>query len=523
MMQPVTLNQIDARPGKKNPLFAALAMCLLAMTLMATAKEVAAETAPREVITGYMRLGDIYMNASASQQDKEKAFHYYKLAEEAGSITARLQIGQMLIHGEGLKKDVNQGLKLVKQAADEGRVPAYVFLGQFYSAPDNDRQDLGRAMEYFDLAAAAGDENTLLLLAAMYRDGDKVAPDPVKAFQYYSRAKKAGSATATIETATMLILGEGTERDVATGERLLTEMAQSGKISALVAQGDLKLRGATGQFDPKGAIKSYEKAAKLGSVQAMLRLGDLYFYNNFQMRNPRLALQYYKQAADLEDSYGIYSLGKALTDDPKTTVAGLELLAKAKNAGNESAIVAIANTYFFGLGIRADIKKGLAILNEANAEGNIDAAKRLLRIYRDGLADGRRKLIRPSLKQAQLIFDQLKPKLGIAEVAYESILLEAALTRTGKADQFFPKIMALPARDRQKLVRELRSVNENDYVEVLQLRMKTLGLFSGKDSGLLDGGTIRAINDFCQKKSATPQCRSGPVSYQAAEILSAMY
>ena len=375
-----------------------------------------------------------------------------------------------------------------------------------------------------DQSAIAQNTEPLLRLGDLYYEGVAVAADFARAFTYYSQAAAAGSQTGKIRMGEMLARGQGTARDVGRGRKLVQEVAASGNAGALVTLGDLYARGDGGQMNPGKAIEVYGKAATLGNTQALIRLGDLYLYGRFKAPNPKKALDYYRRAAAAGNPYGQYGVGNILAGQMVLKAGapeeGVKLLMQAQRAGVSGAITAISDSYLFRAGVKPNITRALATLNEEMQKGDVDAGRELVAIYRDGKRNGRTLLIKRNPPKARALYDQLKVKLSPGARAFEEFLLDASVAPPDKYPEYYNRLQKVHAHDRSSLVRQLRTVNPGIYRYVVQARLKQRGLFSGKPSAGLTTDAVRAMRKYCNLNGTPYFCANGPMSSQFSELLS---
>jgi TPR repeat protein len=368
------------------------------------------------------------------------------------------------------------------------------------------------------------DPQALMRLGDLYFYGEVIAPELQKAFDYYRQAAEAGSQTGKLRMGEMLARGLGVAQDVERGRRIVQEVADTGSISAQLALADMYGRGNAGPMDPPQAIIAYEKAISQGSTPAMLRLGDIYRYGRFKAPQYKKAATYYRQAADFGDAYGLYSLGRLYSEGlarrAGSPAEGLKLLRQAERAGVAGAAVAISDSYFYGYGVRRDAKKAVAILTKAMNEGNIQAAKELVAIYRDGQRDGRLLLIKRNLPRARKLLGEIGNRISSGEMAIEQFLIDCASAKSAGYLALYNRLRKFSSHDQSVLVRDLRRVNPNLYVFFAQSRLREIGAFKGKATGKLSATTSRAIRRYCNRTGTLYFCRHDPMSSQSAEMLS---
>jgi TPR repeat protein len=505
-----------------------------------------------------LRLGDLL--SSPPNADLPQAFDYYQRASNAGSQTGMLRVGEMLVRGQGTRQDVGRGLALITAAADAGNVNGLILLGDLHSgSPTSVANDRPKALGFYRRAALGGEPRALLALGdaltkfyagpsdgeaaieayvraasggstdASLRLGDGfsagkiVAVDLARAFAHYRKAAESGSKTGQLRMAEMLARGQGVPQDIAAGYRMVRNLVDEQDSRALLALGDLLSRGDAGPIDAQAAIRAYEAAADAGLADAFMRLGDLYREGVIVRRRADLAVDYYRRAADAGNPYGLYALGLGYMEGQLSGYGSpadaVVLLQDAEAAGVSDAVIAIANGVLFGYGTTRDVPGALAILDEAAVAGNVSASLRLVEIYRDGIVDGRTRLIRKDLDLARRYLSDVEDRLDRGASLHEAMLLDAASGTEQAYERIFGLAQEISPRSQEALLRELLTVNANAYTYVVQSQLDRLELFSGAKTGTLDRPTIRAINSYCALKQVEALCRLGPMSSQTARVL----
>lgn len=474
-----------------------------------------------ELVKSYLRLAEMYAEGRAVQRDLKKAVDYYRLAEMAGSDEARLALGTMALKGEGLPQDRTSALARIEPIAARGNIDALLLLADIYMGLYGGRSDPQRALAKLQLAADRGEIAAMLRIGDYYREGEVVAYDASKAVKAYKQAEALGSRTATVELALLQAVGEGMPRNAAAAMLRLQRLEAEGKMSALVAEGDLKLNGGAPAVDIAGAVDVWSEAAANGRIDAMLRLGDFYFYGVYGSTKFKKALSFYAAAAATGDKYGTLAFAKAQLARSKGVKDALKKLDTLTTMGFDEAGVVIADAYLRGHGVSQNPKKGLARLKKMAASGSKYANLRLIEIYRDGLSEGGHLLVRRNLPKARATLDAIAPSLGISELLYQQILLDAAAGATWTPSQLLERLNRLPVAMRQRLVKELRLAAPPLYVDLVRLKMQALGYLAPDKKGAKN--LSKAVKSYCSSLGARKLCNGGTSAQLTAEVLQALF
>lgn len=86
------------------------------------------------------------------------------------------------------------------------------------------------------------------------------------------------------------------------------------------------------------------------------------------------------------------------------------------------------------------------------------------------------------------------------------------------------KFESLPDKFAKPTFVNVRRLNPNAYVYVIQDRLKNAELYKGRMSGMLTSDTIRAINALCRQGENADNCGLGPMSpVVARQIADALF
>ncbi|MEX2173178.1 MAG: tetratricopeptide repeat protein, partial [Pirellulaceae bacterium] len=334
----------------------------------------------------------------------------------------------MALAGDGMAVDVPRAKTLFEQAIAAGyEKVGWVALGDLYRG-DNDLHDLAKAAEAYQNAADAGDTTSLLTLARMALAGDGMAvpPDPPRAIEYLSIAADLGSTDARLRLGEMIARGEGIAQDTSLGFAILSEVAAAGDVRGIVAIGDLYANGSVGPVDGSAAIDAYQAAASRGSADAMMKLGYAYRDGKMVGADGALAVRYFNMAIDAGQAVARVVLGRGHLErrfaGVSSPVEGIETLVDAERLGVPEAAVAISNAYLNGTGVGRDARRAMLTLEVAAQDGNVQAARRLIEIYRDGHPP----LISPNRSKAESYLQQFANLLDSRALVTQEILLKAA-------------------------------------------------------------------------------------------------
>lgn len=281
-----------------------------------------------------------------------------------------------------------------------------------------------------------------------------------------------------------------------------------------------------------GGMALLEQSAAAGNVKAMLSLGSLYLYGGGTPRNRTRALEYFEQAAASGDGSGLAQFGMMLmwgesdwSRAQKILIRAAEMgdagawatlaegamygylgggrysrakfdgyAAKARAAGNSRIEVLDAIRQMWGISMRADGPAAVAKLRAAADQGNVDAAKYLISLWRDGNGMN----VQRDRTAATEAVDRYADLLTKTEIWQYSLSVDAARA-SDRADYaaIAAEMAAHPERITKPLGGELQKANPHATMYVLQARLQAKGLYRGPLDGLAGKGTLRAMHTAC--------------------------
>mmetsp|Transcript_27634 Transcript_27634/g.38416 ORF Transcript_27634/g.38416 Transcript_27634/m.38416 type:complete len:342 (-) Transcript_27634:37-1062(-) len=124
------------------------------------------------------RLGECYADGYGVIQSMTKAFHWYKKAADAGSISGMVELGVCLLIGKGCSRSPSDAFKYIRKAAEEGHVVAEYLAGQCYEEGCGIEEDIDQAKLWYKRASHKGYElsvNKLKFLAEKERKASSTA------------------------------------------------------------------------------------------------------------------------------------------------------------------------------------------------------------------------------------------------------------------------------------------------------------------------------------------------------------
>ena len=126
------------------------------------------------------------------QPDLPEAARLFKLAGEAGILSASFSLALMHHRGQGVPRNFEEAARLYKLVADQGdvkgNVSAHGMLGSLYASGQGVQQDHVESTRLIKIAATKGDVRAQISLGDAYEKGEGVPQDLAEATRWYSAA-----------------------------------------------------------------------------------------------------------------------------------------------------------------------------------------------------------------------------------------------------------------------------------------------------------------------------------------------
>jgi TPR repeat protein len=359
----------------------------------------------------------------------------------------------------------------------------------------------------------------LIALGDQLANGRGMPRDEVKAAQLYQQAAELGDPVGKMRFGAALVYGRGIAVNMERGIGLIKTAAEAGESGAMVLLADLQARGLLGPQNRVGAVGLLEEAAAKGQLVALVKLGGIYQAGGLVKADPGKAAAYYKRAIASGRADAMVAFGRALVEGKLkgqgSPSEGLALLKQAQELGNENAVIALSDCYFYGRGVRRNSKQAMELLKAASDAGNLKAGLRLVSLYRDG----RKGIISRNPSLATITLDRIAAKLSVAELRAERLLVRAAEPSARAVyDQLQTQFDGLPVESRSSLVRRIRGTNLGLYTYLVQSELDRLSIYKGARNGILSRGTMSAIYSHCIRYELPEICSKGPLTPRVIEV-----
>ena len=367
--------------------------------------------------------------------DPMLARELFERAGVIGDLGARRRLAEMHLRGEGTAADPLKSVELFTELAENGDISSFITLGDLFARGEFVPADGAKAVGYYERAAAAGNAAGILRLAEIYFNGAPgIEADPDKGIQHYQRAIEMGSTAAMRALANIHLAGDFVPANAQRGIDLLTAAAARGDGSAAETLAVLYTNNDPFPADIEVARRNLEIALAAGNTRAALRVAAGIAQGPLARDHMDMAYQ---------------------------------LLSNAVAGGVPGAAAELARLQLAGSFPAESLSGIMTMLNDAARNGDIDAARFLLGLYRDGSG----LLLRPDPVAAETFLASVEPLLGADAAAYERVVMLA-----GRGDNL-ANLEAITAQFERmskdnglRALDLLRRLNARAYVYVLQQR-----------------------------------------------------
>lgn len=218
------------------------------------------------------KLGSYYYYGLV-ETDLDKAIEWFTKAYEQGYPYAALMLGEYYLYniGGGGEPEYEKAFEYFKFAEEQNAISEGI--GVCYEYGLGVEENETEAFKYYTLAVNDNYTAAKYRLGLCYRYGRGTTENLTEAYRWLSDAAQNGNYNAQFETAMMLLNGEGVSMDQQQGIQMLTKIAEEDHDSAQFELGNCYLTGKGVAEDEVQAMYWYQKAADNGNEQAQKLTG----------------------------------------------------------------------------------------------------------------------------------------------------------------------------------------------------------------------------------------------------------
>ena len=262
-------------------------------------------------------LGQIYEAGAWRAQNFTRAFEFYRLSADQGSVSGAFNLGRCFLEGIGTPQHTANAMIWLGTAAHNDHSLACYWMGSLYSGGEYIDRDASMASNFYERGAALGHSYSQNKLGIMYRDGIGRDEDGEQAFSLFYLSAQSGNEWGQYLLGDMYKTGTHVEQNLEAAARFLTLSAEQGLVEAQVELGSMYGKGQGVPADRNKSIELYEAAAQQNSAVANFNLGIIYLNGDGVAQAIDTGAAYMRQAAhlgmqeavdileDLKTNYGI--------------------------------------------------------------------------------------------------------------------------------------------------------------------------------------------------------------------------
>ncbi|GLQ57941.1 tetratricopeptide repeat protein [Devosia nitrariae] len=459
-------------------------------------------------------LAGLYASGRGVAADLDKAFDYFSVGLVSDQNATIVALGDVLRSGSRRSPpDFDLAMDFFEQASENGDVSAERRIADMQLRGESVPQDIAGAIDMLAALASAGDAASEIALGDIFARGEFVPVDSTRAVQHYETAADRGNVTGTIRLAEIYATGlGGVPANVGEALALYNQASSLGSSSAKRALAQAYFTGRFGSVDPARALELLEEAANLGDGEAAEDLAVLYASNEPFPANYENVRRYLDLALAVGNTDAALSVSSAIVSGPLARTHREDaraILDGAINGGIPGAPATLARLQLDGAFPAEGVSGVISMLNQAALDGDVEAARFLIGLYRDGNG----LLLRPDLDAANDFLAAVEDKIGPDLATVERIHITALQSeRPETLEKISEQFMTLSQRSAMGVLDMLRRENARAYVYILQKGLTERGNYTGPVSGSLDRQTIRAFNATCAELGAQATCAPGPLT-----------
>ncbi len=311
--------------------------------------------------------------------DITQAVTWYQKAAAQGDSSAAYALAQLYLTGEKLDRDMDSGVSYLKLAAEKNYAPAQYALGRLYqTGTDNLPEHLGQAAWWWLKAAAQNDADAQAALEQVQAENPELIAQVKQLIEAEQKAQHGDGASALLLADTYQA-GQALEKN----EDIAEEWYQ--KAAALnVAPAQYALYKRYAANDELKALEYLQKAAEGGLAPAQYEVGDRIYQMAQNPEEYQIAFRWFDLAAQQNHTGGLYMRGIMQMQGQGTSKNIPGALASFKQAaelGYADAQYVLGQSYYRGIGVKANRNQARKWLQLARENGNTQAAALLEQMH----------------------------------------------------------------------------------------------------------------------------------------------
>jgi TPR repeat protein/transglutaminase-like putative cysteine protease len=295
-------------------------------------------------------LGRIYwFGEKGAAIDLEQSFRYMRDASEMMSADAQFFLARMYFEGKGTDKNDSLAMFWAAQGFYRNDVDSAALLGLLILSLQTDEAPRAVGMNLLLRAANKGNSFAQLEYGRILLKSAQSDSDRGQIFQLIQLAANDGNDRAQALLGRMYVEGIGVKVDVAKGMEYLQRHEKKNLPDAFYQLGMIYRNDAAGMVDKPKAAAYFRRGAELGQREAAESLAVMLHTGEGFARNLPEAVRYYELATKsgypraMNNLADIYLSGEGGV--PRDVGKGKELLRRAAQMGNPTAMISLAELY----------------------------------------------------------------------------------------------------------------------------------------------------------------------------------
>jgi TPR repeat protein len=336
-----------------------------------------------------------YQHGVGAAKDVAKAQSYFETGAQKGSVDAQRELGLLLLN----TKQADKAYTWFKKAEERGDIPSTFYCGKQLLEGLGVQKDASQGVIYLLKAANSNFGNAQLLVGRSYYEGNGVTKNPEQGFMWIQRAACNGVTNAQYQLALCYVNGNGCNINFNDANYWFGRCLPKGHKNAFkkAFEKDGVLYGTTyhtyllGQkayaekkFDE--ALKSFKEVEKAKVAEGKTMEGVVLANKEYNKYNLKKGIKVLTESAKTEPFAmyllgGIYEAGKGVDKNMDTAV---KYLKNGANNGSTEAMCYLGDMYYEGRDVEQNYDEAVKYYLLAKCQLTQSAAKHLAACYENG-------------------------------------------------------------------------------------------------------------------------------------------
>lgn len=299
---------------------------------------------------------------------EQDMLQYYQYSADLGNVAAQTAVGQLYNHGaQGLDRDHSQALHYFLRAAEQNDAKAMSHLGHMYANGEGVEQNYDMAVKWFTMGASKHHASSQFGLGYLYLTGSGVTMDYDTAFNYFTLSAEQNNADAQFHLGVMHLKGWGVKHDRQRAFYYFNLAAAANHALAQYNAAMIQLGSDPSAASCEKALVLLKRVAERGPVAEVLQAAR----DHFVAGRHSDALLAYLRAAEMGSELATSNAAFMLRHRMGTSAKGADWLAvqlysRAADQMNIHALLAVADSYYYGRGVRLDWRHAARLYEKAS-------------------------------------------------------------------------------------------------------------------------------------------------------------